>query len=167
MPPLLKFLARRLVTIPATLFLLTAVLYGIIMLAPAETRAGLYMPRGSSNNPSYSPDRMIREIIEQHTPCRRGFCPFRKQHHDLWPYGSEELTQFLAVRVNFLDEETAQQIVGQVIDWKRLPFSERRVLDPQEIVGSVHLCRRFVPRYESADVVVRPDMPEILPAISV
>lgn len=66
MPPLLKFLIRRILAIPITLIIVTAVLYGIIMLAPAETRAELYMPRGESNNPNLKPEVLRQLIIEQH-----------------------------------------------------------------------------------------------------
>ncbi len=38
---MLKLLLRRAVTIPITFLVITAVLYGIIMLSPAETRAQL------------------------------------------------------------------------------------------------------------------------------
>lgn len=41
---ILKQIAIRLLAIPVTLFIITATLYGIIMLAPAEERAQLYLP---------------------------------------------------------------------------------------------------------------------------
>jgi peptide/nickel transport system permease protein len=65
MPPMLRFLLRRLLAIPTTLFVITAVLYAIIMLAPAETRAELYMPRGESNNPNLRPEVLRQQIIEE------------------------------------------------------------------------------------------------------
>jgi peptide/nickel transport system permease protein len=40
----LKQIALRLLAIPITLLIITAALYGIIMLAPAEERAALYLP---------------------------------------------------------------------------------------------------------------------------
>jgi peptide/nickel transport system permease protein len=40
----LKQIALRLLAIPLTLLIITAALYGIIMLAPAEERAALYLP---------------------------------------------------------------------------------------------------------------------------
>lgn len=66
MLPMLKFLIRRLMAIPITLFVISAALYGIIMLAPAETRAELYMPRGVSNNPHLRPEVLLQQIIEEH-----------------------------------------------------------------------------------------------------
>ena len=66
MPPLLKFFARRLLAIPVTLLIVTTALYGIIMLAPAETRAQLYMPRGTSHNPHLRPEVLLQNIIEDH-----------------------------------------------------------------------------------------------------
>jgi peptide/nickel transport system permease protein len=44
MPPFLRFLIGRLVSIPITLLILTALLYGIVMFTPPRIRAGLYMP---------------------------------------------------------------------------------------------------------------------------
>lgn len=64
MPALLKFLIRRLLAIPITLLIITATLYGVLMLAPVEVRAQLYMPKGSSNNPNLRPEVLIQEIIK-------------------------------------------------------------------------------------------------------
>lgn len=64
MPALLKFLIRRLLAIPITLLIITATLYGVLMLAPVEVRAQLYMPRGSSNNPNLRPEVLLQQIIE-------------------------------------------------------------------------------------------------------
>jgi peptide/nickel transport system permease protein len=49
--------------IPITLAVITAVLYGVLMMAPVETRAALYMPPGS-NNPNADPDAMLQQLIE-------------------------------------------------------------------------------------------------------
>jgi peptide/nickel transport system permease protein len=67
MPPFLKFLLSRLLAIPVTLLIITAVLYGIIMLAPAEERAMLYWPPRSSR--AMSPEvyeARLAQIIEDH-----------------------------------------------------------------------------------------------------
>jgi peptide/nickel transport system permease protein len=64
--PALKFAIRRLLAIPVTLFVITAVLYGVTMLAPAETRAQLYLPKGNSNNPGLQPTAMLQQIAEEH-----------------------------------------------------------------------------------------------------
>jgi len=66
LPPLIKFLLRRLLTIPVTLVVVTATLFGIVMLAPVETRAQLYMPTGQSNNPNRRPEVILQAIIEEH-----------------------------------------------------------------------------------------------------
>jgi ABC-type dipeptide/oligopeptide/nickel transport system permease component len=66
MPPMLTFFIRRLLAIPITLFVITASLYGVIMLAPVEARAELYMPKGESNNPHLRPEVMRQQIIEEH-----------------------------------------------------------------------------------------------------
>ncbi len=44
MPPFARFLIRRIIAIPVTFILVTAVLYGLLMLTPPETRASLYLP---------------------------------------------------------------------------------------------------------------------------
>jgi len=46
MPPLLRFLIYRLVSLPITLFIITFILYGFVMLTPVEVRASLYFPEG-------------------------------------------------------------------------------------------------------------------------
>lgn len=46
MPPLLRFLIYRLISLPITLFIITIVLYGFVMLTPVEVRASLYFPEG-------------------------------------------------------------------------------------------------------------------------
>jgi peptide/nickel transport system permease protein len=43
-PDIVKQIGLRLLAIPATIFIITAVLYSIVMLAPAEERAMLYFP---------------------------------------------------------------------------------------------------------------------------
>lgn len=64
MTPFIKFLVRRLITVPVTLFVITALLYGITMLVPAEIRAELYMPKGQSNNPNLKTEVLLGQIIE-------------------------------------------------------------------------------------------------------
>lgn len=66
MPPFLKFLIRRLLAIPVTLLIITAVLYGIIMLAPAEERAMLYWPPRSRNLAPEVAENIQQQIIEDH-----------------------------------------------------------------------------------------------------
>ena len=66
MPSSLQYILRRLMAIPITLVLLTAVMYGVLMLAPVEARAQLYMPRGSSNNPELKPEVVLQRVIEEH-----------------------------------------------------------------------------------------------------
>lgn len=46
MPPYLRFIVSRLVSFVTTLFMITLVLYGLIMLTPIEDRASLYFPKG-------------------------------------------------------------------------------------------------------------------------
>ncbi len=63
MPSLLKFILRRVVAIPVTLLIITAVLYGLLMFSPATARAQLYMPRGESHNPNLRPEVLLEQII--------------------------------------------------------------------------------------------------------
>ena len=67
MPPLLRYLIRRLVSIPLTLLIVTAVLYGVVMMTPAETRATLYMPRNTG--PRMTEEQyqaMLERMIEKY-----------------------------------------------------------------------------------------------------
>jgi peptide/nickel transport system permease protein len=62
----LKPIAIRLLSIPLTLLIITAALYGIIMLAPAEERAALYLP---PRTPQLSPQEMqnvLDRLIAEH-----------------------------------------------------------------------------------------------------
>ncbi|NTU62179.1 MAG: ABC transporter permease [Chloroflexi bacterium] len=45
MPPLLKYITRRLLIVPLTLVIITVVLYGFAILVPVEERAQVYWPR--------------------------------------------------------------------------------------------------------------------------
>jgi peptide/nickel transport system permease protein len=62
MPALLKFLARRLFFMVITFFVITAFLYGIMMLAPVEARALVYIPEGRG----VITEAFINSIIERH-----------------------------------------------------------------------------------------------------
>ena len=64
---MLKFLLRRLLSVLATLVVITAIIYGIVCLAPIESRARLYM--GKRVRSSLSPEveqRWIEWIIREH-----------------------------------------------------------------------------------------------------
>ena len=62
----MKFALRRLLAIPVTLVLVTAVLYAIIMLAPAEERAMLYWPPNTRNDlPTHIAEAKIQQIIAE------------------------------------------------------------------------------------------------------
>jgi peptide/nickel transport system permease protein len=63
----LKFLLRRLMAVPVTFLVITAVLYGIIMLAPVEARAQLYLPRRSrAFMPLDQMQNAINRVIDEH-----------------------------------------------------------------------------------------------------
>lgn len=62
MPNFLKFLMRRLVFMLVAFLAITAVLYGVLMLAPVEARAALYLPRGGQARSM----NILKTIIEQH-----------------------------------------------------------------------------------------------------
>ncbi len=66
-PPMARFLLRRLALIPITFILTTAALYAIVMLAPAEERASLYIPRTDrSEMPAGAYERFIQRAIQEH-----------------------------------------------------------------------------------------------------
>lgn len=63
----IKFLLGRLLAIPITLLIITAVLYGIVMVAPPEERALLYFPPRTRNNMSEEMlQAKVTQIIEEH-----------------------------------------------------------------------------------------------------
>ena len=64
MPPILKYVLRRLLVVPITFFLVTAALYGVIMLTPPETRAQLYLSGGRMDT-QQALQRAIDRIIEE------------------------------------------------------------------------------------------------------
>lgn len=67
MPPILRFLLRRLLFIPISLLITTFVLYGILNFAPAEARAEVYLPPNlPSRLTAEDFDRLIRLIIREH-----------------------------------------------------------------------------------------------------
>jgi len=60
-----KFILKRLVAVPVTLFIITLVLYGVVMMMPKEARIDLYMPQSKSVFPGWQ-DRAREKIIERH-----------------------------------------------------------------------------------------------------
>ena len=64
MPPLLKFILRRLFFLVISFIFITALLYAGIMLTPAETRADLYMPKNLSPNLT---EEQAQKLIEKLT----------------------------------------------------------------------------------------------------
>jgi peptide/nickel transport system permease protein len=64
---LLQFFVRRLLTVVITLFIITAIIYGIVLMAPVESRAQLYMgKRVRANLPPEIYERFIQSVIEEH-----------------------------------------------------------------------------------------------------
>lgn len=59
MPPLLRFIISRLLALPVTLLIVTATLYGFVMLTPVEVRASLYFSSGMD------PDRLSAEQLSR------------------------------------------------------------------------------------------------------
>jgi peptide/nickel transport system permease protein len=66
LPPMVRFLLRRLALIPVTLFLATAALYAIVLISPPRERALLYFPRTDARMPERSVEVLIDRIIEEH-----------------------------------------------------------------------------------------------------
>lgn len=62
----LKQIALRLLAIPITLFIITAALYGIIMLSPAEERASLYLPPRLPPMTEEEFQKVIDRLIAEH-----------------------------------------------------------------------------------------------------
>lgn len=65
MPPLIKFILRRLFFVITSFFVITAMLYGGIMLTPAEDRATLYLPKNTGRMTEEQIQKLINLIIEQ------------------------------------------------------------------------------------------------------
>lgn len=63
---LLKQLLLRLLAIPLTLIIVTAALYGIIMLAPAEERAALYLPPRMPLLTEEEMQAVMDRLVEEH-----------------------------------------------------------------------------------------------------
>ncbi len=64
---LLVFLVRRLTTIAVTLVVVTAIIFAIVIMAPPEARANLYMgKRVRANMPTEIWERAIERVIEQY-----------------------------------------------------------------------------------------------------
>jgi peptide/nickel transport system permease protein len=67
MHPIARFALSRLLYVVLTLFATTATLYGIVMLAPAEARAQLYLPpRTPPNQTAEQAQRVLDLIIRDH-----------------------------------------------------------------------------------------------------
>ena len=73
MLPLFQFVLRRILVIPISLFIITLVIYGGVMLTPPEARAELYMPKNFG--PYATPERIAkrRELIIQQYHLRDPF----------------------------------------------------------------------------------------------
>jgi ABC-type dipeptide/oligopeptide/nickel transport system permease component len=61
---LLKFVLNRLLAAIITLFLITLILYGLVMLTPPETRATLYFPNTNRPMTEEQVKRLIEKIIQ-------------------------------------------------------------------------------------------------------
>lgn len=66
MPPFVQFLIRRFLLVPVSLFIITIVLYGGVMLTPPEARAELYVPNTQRMMTEEQYQRMIKVIIRDH-----------------------------------------------------------------------------------------------------
>lgn len=75
--PFFIFLLRRLALIPVTLVIITAVLYGIVMLAPAEERARLYLPPGS---PPVMTEEKLQNVLDNIIASHGLDDPFPQQY---------------------------------------------------------------------------------------
>jgi peptide/nickel transport system permease protein len=83
MPPLLRFLLNRLLMIPATLLVVTAVIYGAIMLSPPHMRATLYMSAKQQDGLYLMSPEQIKEIAKPIVARRHLDAPYPVQY-GLW-----------------------------------------------------------------------------------
>jgi len=65
MSKFLKFILKRIAVVPVTLFIITLILYGVVMLMPLDSRIDLYMPNSNSKVPGWE-ERARERIIETH-----------------------------------------------------------------------------------------------------
>lgn len=66
MPPFLRYLIRRILALPVTLFIVTGAIYAFMMLTPAETRASLYLPRRIDRMTTAQIQMLTDDIIVNH-----------------------------------------------------------------------------------------------------
>ena len=66
MSPVIVFLARRLLFVPITLLVITAVLYASTMLVPPERRAFLYLPPKTDPFDVSPESPLIQDVIEKY-----------------------------------------------------------------------------------------------------
>lgn len=78
MPPLLRYLIKRLLVIPILLVCITAVLYATVMLTPVETRATLYLPK---NLPSRMTEEQYQKLIDNIVERYHLNAPFPVQYY--------------------------------------------------------------------------------------
>ena len=78
MPPLLRYILNRALSIPITLLVITAVLYATVMLTPADTRATLYLPK---NLPSRMTEEQYQKLIDQIIKRYRLDAPYPVQYY--------------------------------------------------------------------------------------
>ncbi len=64
MPPFLQFVIRRFLVIPISLFIITLVLYGGVMLTPPVARAQLYLPPGAGGG--RASENVIKNYIREY-----------------------------------------------------------------------------------------------------
>lgn len=68
MPPFFRFLFLRLLSVPVTLLIITAFLYGFVMLTPPEIRASLYLTSGAGS-PRLTEEqqkRLVENVIQRY-----------------------------------------------------------------------------------------------------
>lgn len=78
MPPLLRFMIRRFMVVPVSLFIITLVLYAGVMLTPPEARVSLYLPERM--NPHLT-EEQLKEFIETVIEKRHLRDPFPIQYY--------------------------------------------------------------------------------------
>jgi ABC-type dipeptide/oligopeptide/nickel transport system permease component len=138
MPPILKFLIRRLAFMIVTFFAITALLYGILMLAPVEARAMMYLSRSGRGNIENQIKAIVREYgLDAPYPVQylRWFTNLLKGDWGWSPSMRDDVLEALLRRTPVTAELTLFSVVlfiplgiasGTVAGWKQGRPADRR-----------------------------------------
>lgn len=143
MPPVLRFLARRLATIPITLLIVTAALYALLMLAPPQQRAQLYLP---PQLPSRLTEEDVQRLLDEIVRHQGLDDPYPVQYarwllslaRGEWGYSPVQNQDVLAA------------LVGRLPVTAELTLYSVAVFVPLGLLAGVHAARRTGQRYDGS-----------------